>query len=262
MNFNDINDSTIFYLKFIKAIFLSDNLTELLNLTEEFGIDYKSVELLKMMRDFVRPQTKEHSLPKSVADNIYSFVNISRFAYTAEDKKERFAVSNDIIDMLNASQDKPELHLYQAAIASYFPNVKDTFLHLLAYQNNPDLVKLELAAIAGLEYIILYTHSDVVDIDEFMEDVCEDLLLSSVYLVAVDHLLHEFPNIKYDKKFMARVKFVLRNNELLLKQYNGTLDEDCIYELSEDDDEDIKNDDFWKLHEKVKKKVGINKKGS
>ena len=262
MDFNNINDSTIFYLKFIKAIFLSSNLTELLSLAEEFGIDYKSVELLKMMRDFVRPQTKEHSLPKSVADNIYSFVNISRFAYTAEDKKERFAVSNDIIGMLNGSQDKPELHLYQAAIASYFPSAKDTFFHLLAYQNNPEIIKEELAAIAGLEYIILYTHSDVVNIDKFMEEICNDLLLSSVYLVAVDHLLHEFPSMKYDKKFIDRVKFVLRNNELLLKQYNGTLDEDCMYELNEDDEDAIKDDKFWQLHQKVKRKVGIEKKDS
>ena len=133
---------------------------------------------------------------------------------------------------------------------------------MLSYQNNPDLVKSELAAIAGLEYIILYTHSDVVDIDEFMEEVCEDLLLSSVYLVAVEHLLREFPNMKYDKRFMSRVRFVLRNNELLLKQYNGTLDEDCIYELNEDDEEAIKNDNFWKLHQKVKRKVGIIKKDS
>ena len=108
MDFNNINDSTIFYLKFLKAIFLTENLTELLKLAENLEIDYKSIDLLKMLRDFVRPQTQKHSLPSNVAENLYTFVNISRFSYTPEDKKERFEISNDIITkLLQAAMSAP-----------------------------------------------------------------------------------------------------------------------------------------------------------
>lgn len=262
MDFNNINDSTIFYLKFLKAIFLTENLTELLKLAENLEIDYKSIDLLKMLRDFVRPQTQKHSLPSNVAENLYTFVNISRFSYTPEDKKERFEISNDIIGMLNGSKYNPELPLYQSLIASYFPNVKEAFNQGLAYRENPEVIKAELAAITEIEYIILYSHSDIVSIDEFIEDACEDLLLSSVYLFAIDHLLRENPNLLNDKKFMHRVRFILTNNELLLKQYNGALDEECFFDLDEDDEQTIKDEKFWKLHNKVKKKVMTRRKDS
>lgn len=262
MDLNNITNATIFYLKFIKAIFLTDDLTSLLKLANELEIDYKSLELLKMLRDFVKPHTTNHSLPDNVANNIYTFVNIVRFSYTAEDKKERFEISNDIIGMLNESQGKKEYPLYQSLIASYFPKVKDAFNHSLSYINDPDVIKSEIAAITELEYIVLYSHSETLDIDEFIEDICEDLILSPVYLFAIDHLLREYPGIMKDDKFMSRIRFILKNNELLLDQYYGSLDEECFYDLDEDDEATVKDKNFWKLHEKVKKKVGINKKGS
>lgn len=262
MDLNNITNATIFYLKFIKAIFLTDDLTSLLKLANELEIDYKSLELLKMLRDFVEPHTINHSLPDNVANNLYTFVNIVRFSYTPEDKKERFEISNDIIGMLNESQGKKEYPLYQSLIDSYFPKFTDALNQALTYNSDPDIIKAEIGAITELEYVVLYSHSETVDIDEFIEDLCEDLILSPVYLFAIDHLLREHPEISKDDKFMSRVRFILKNNELLLKQYHGTLDEECFFDLDEDDEATVKDKNFWKLHEKVKKKVGINKKGS
>lgn len=259
MDFNNNTDATIFYLKFLKAIFLTENLTELLNTTEELEIDYKSIELLKMLRDFIRPQIENHSLPTNIAENLYTFVNISRFSYTEEDKKERFEVSNDIIGMLNCSKYNPELPLYQSLITSYFPNAKEAYNQLLMYRAEPSSTKAEFAAITEIEYIILYTHSNLVEIDEFIQDASEDLVLSLVYLFAIDHLLRESPMLLKDEKFLSRVRFILTNNELLLKQYHGQNDEECYFDLDETDEETIKDKKFWQLHQKIKKKIGRRK---
>lgn len=255
MDLNTEYNATIFYLKFLKAVLVTKNLPDLLKMAEELGIDYKSLELLKMLRDLVSSYTKNNSLPHEVNQNLYNFINICRFEVNTDDRKERFSVCNDILGSINSSQDKEPYPLYQTMIGAYYPNLFEYFLNYALYVEEPDIIKEVLSSATELEFLILLFHSSIIEGEEFVYEISEDLILSLIYLLASDHLLREYPELLKDKLYLSRLNYILKNNEMLLEQYNGTIEEDCIFELGDGDEEMIKSKEFWKLHQKVKKKV-------
>ena len=254
MDLNDTRNSTIFYLKFLKAIFVTNDLNELLRMAKELGIDYISTELLKMLRDLIIPYTQNNSLPESVYQNLYAYLNICRFEVDEVDKSERFKICNDILGYINTSKGKTPYPLYQSMINSFYPSFLERIQYHSLYLTEPTVVENILCSATELEYLILFFHSTVIEDDEF-EDISEDLILSMVYLLATDHLLCENPSLLNDQLYISRLRFVLRNNELLLQAHNGNLIEECDFELNPEDASALSDKSFWKLHNKIKKKV-------
>lgn len=255
MDLNTEYNATVFYLKFLKAVFVTNDLNELLRMARELGIDYTSVELLKMLRDLIIPYTQNNSLPEHVNQNLYNYLNICRFEYDSEERKERFELCNEILGYINASKGKTPYPLYQSMINSYYSNFLERIKYHALFVTDPDIVTTILSSAAELEYLILFFHSTVIDKEEFEEDISEDLILSLVYLLANDHLLREDPSLLKDKLYLSRLSYVLKNNELLLQEHKGTPDEDCLFELDPEDEEALNNKKFWKLHQKIKNKV-------
>lgn len=246
-------NATIFYLKFLRAIFVTNDLNELLRMARELGIDYTSLELLKMLRDLVIPHTQSNSLPEISVQNLYNYLNICRFEVDDDDKKERFEICNEILGYINSSKGKVQYPLYQSMINSFYSNFFERIKYHALFATEPEIVTPILSSATELEYLILFFHSEVIEEDEFEEDISEDLVLSLVYLLAVDHLLREYPSLLKDKLFLSRLSYILNNNELLFKEYNGSPDEDCLFELAPDDEDSLKDKKFWKLHQKSKK---------
>lgn len=256
MDLTDEKNATIFYLKFLKAIIVTQDLKSLLDMAENLGIDYTSVELLKMLEDFTRQVTASYSLPEESAHNIYSFLNICRFTCReAENQPERIELCNSIIGYLNSSKTNPPYRMYEMMINSYYVAFLDQLKFHISYALNPDAIKLLLSSVVELEYLILFMQSNLVEIDEFIEDFGEDLVLSQIYLLATDHLIREYPELLRDKTYVGRLRFVLDNNEMLLREHQGQPAEECVYELDSDDTDALEDKRFWKLHHKIKKMV-------
>ena len=75
MNLNAKYNITLFNLKFLKNVFITQDLNGLLKITEELGVDYKSLYLLIMLQDLITKCTTNHSLPESVNQNLYNYIN-------------------------------------------------------------------------------------------------------------------------------------------------------------------------------------------
>ncbi len=250
-------DATIFYMKFLKTILVTKDLKETLRMAQELGIDYTSVELLKMLRDLIKAYTQETSLPLEANNNIYEYLNLCRFSFD-DTHSERVELCNEIIALLNVSKGKPPYPLYPSMINSYFENFMERIHHHVLYAVNPESEELLLSSVAELEYLILFLHSTLIDDEEFAFDISEDLVLSLEYLLATNHLLREDPTLLRDKLYLSRLRYILKNNDLLLQEYQGKPDDDCIFELDDEDEAIIKDKKFWKLHTKIKKKVEKN----
>ena len=255
MDLNNEYNATIFYLKFLRAIFVTNDLNELLRMARELGIDYTSLELLKMLRDLVIPYTQNNSLPEVSVQNLYNYLNICRFDIDEDDKKEHFEICNEILGYLNASKDKVQYPLYQSMINSFYYNFFERIKYHALFVAEPEIVTPILSSAAELEYLALFFHSEIIEDEAFEEDISEDLILSLTYLLAIDHLIREYPSLLKDKLFLSRLSYILNNNELLLKEHNGNPNDDCLFELAPDDEAALKDKKFWKLHQKIKKKV-------
>jgi len=255
MDLNNISNATKFYLKFLSAIFVTEDLNMLLTTAEQLGIDYSSIELLKMLKDLVVPYTLNNSLPDNVNQNIFSFVSICRDCGLEEDKKERYGICNDIIGLINSSLTKPPYPLYQAMINSYYPSFMKRFKNHISFLVEPGNIKTLMSHITEIEYLVLLFHSTTIENNDFLYLYSEDFVLSFPYLFAINHLLREEPNLLDDELFCSRLNFVLRNNEQLLKVHRGKMVEDCMFDLIPEDEETLGNKAFWKLNKQVKKKV-------
>lgn len=255
MDFNEVEDSTAFYLKFLKALMVSEDLPAFLQEADELGIHYQSVPLLEMLRDLVKGYTYEHSLPPQIADCIYNFVGICRFIADTdeEDRKLRWAVCNEILGLLNESKGKEEYPFYPSLINHFYSGKLARLWNHLLYQGDSELGKQKLDTFTNLEYYILYSHTELLDEEEFLSFIC-DFLLNGSYLEIVQSLMRELPKLKQDAYFLKRVRRVLTENENLKQEYEGN-PTDSEYELDEDDDDIVKRKSFWRLHNKVKRKV-------
>lgn len=256
--------STLLYLKFLQALLVCEDLNSFLLEAEELGVDYKSIPLLEMFRDIVGAYTTDYSLPAFIENNVTGFMNISRFSMPEEDNQnrtKRFEICNQIIAHVNGSKGKSEYPFYPSLINHlYHGIISRTWNHFL-YANNPDAMKKLLDSYLSIEYYILYSHTAILQDQEFMAFGC-NFLLNGAYLESIEFLLNEIPELENDPLFIKRIRKILLENENLLNEYQGNPIEGSESYLEDGDEEFVKDKYLWKLHHKVKKKVNRVQKDS
>lgn len=264
MDYTKEADSTMFYLKFLQALMVCDNMREFLEEAKELGIHYTSIAVLQTFKEIVDAYTSSWSLPSNISRNVIDYVSVCRFRSDEETKEEtakRFDVCNDIINAINSSQGKPLYPFYTTIINQVYHGFVSKALNHIAYARNPEWMEEFLNSLLSLEYYVLYSHSHLLQDSEFMEFGCS-FLLNGTYLEAVDFLLRDIPELSNDPIFLRRIRKVLTENENLLSEYNGNPIDGSDSYLEDDDTEFVADKDFWKLHDKVKKKVERYQKDS
>ncbi len=259
MNLQNTRNVTIFYLKLLRAICVTKDLTDLLLKLDDLKIDYSSIELLKMLQKLIKPLTINTTLSEPIKKNLFNYINICRFVETdPEEHSERVSICNELIRMLNESENKPLFPFYKSMANKYFRRPFERVLLALDYESMEDM----LSVAAELEFLVLYFHSDEVSELDFIEDASEELLLNNWYLLCNISILSEFPELLCDRKYVSRIKFILDNNEALRRQYQGYQDEDCLFDLDQDDKEIIENKSFWKNQKRLRKMLKRKEKDS
>lgn len=256
MDYNNVTDSTIFYLKFLQALLICDDLKEFLKEAEELEIDYTSIPLIEIFRDLIKAYTLNNSLPETISRNVIEYVNVCRFHSDTETKEEtskRFSVCNDIINYMNISKDKPEYPFYPSLINHLYRGLFRPWNHFL-YANNPEGMQQLLNSYLSLEYYVLYSHTELLGDIDFMAFGCS-FLLNGAYLESVEFLLQDIPTLANDPTFLRRIRKILKENENLLKEYQGNPVASSDSYLEDEDTEYVTDKYFWRLHNKVKKKI-------
>ncbi len=258
MDYTRPEDCTIFYLKFLQALFCQKDIVDFLEEAKELGIHTTSIPLLEITRDLVKAYTKGYSLPEEISYNIFYFVQEGRFAQEEEDsleeKKVRCDVCNEIISAINSSKGKREYPFFPALINHFYINLVERTLSHAAYNQNPESLKDFLRDCTSIEYYILFSHTSLVEEKDFMS-YGWNFLLNDVYLHCVQLLLRDIPLLRKDETFLGRVSVILDYNDALKREADGHPDENCDCTLEEDDSEIVNSKAFWKLQKKLKQKV-------
>ncbi len=257
MNYMDTKDSTIFYLKFLQALMVCDNIPDFLKEAEELELNYTSLALLETFRDIINAYTSSWSLLSNITRNIFDYISFCRYQSdeeTKEETKKRYALCNDIINALNTSKDKEEYPFYPNLINKIYRNFIPRMINHAAYASNPSGMQEFLNSFLIIEYYVLYSHSHLLEDTEFMAFGCS-FLLNGTYLEAIDFLLDEIPELASDTIFLKRIRKILTENENLLSEYEGKPVPGSDSYLEDDDEQYVSDKSFWKLHNKVKKKI-------
>jgi len=264
MNYKKTADANIFYLKFLQALMVCDNVNDFLREAKELGIHYDSIPLLEIFKDIVGAYTSSWSLPSHITKNIFDYIGVCRYHSDEETKEEtsrRFELCNDIINDLNTSKTKPLYPFYPNLIDKIYRSFVARMINHVAYNTNPIGMQEFLDSFVSIEYYVLFSHSHLLEDSEFMQFGCS-FLLNGTYLEAIDFLIREIPELANDAIFLKRTRKILTENENLLSEYEGNPVSSSDSYLEEDDTEYVTDKSFWKLHNKVKKNIARYQKDS
>ena len=264
MDYNTVEDATLFYLKFLQNVMIQEDLGDFLDEAEELGIQYTTLPFLELTRDLVKAYTKHTRLPLKINDNLFYFVGKCRFISekeTSSNRKRRFQLCNEIVEAIHDSSFKPQYPFYQSLANYFYLNPVERALYCARLSLEEEGAKQQIRALAGSEYYILYSQSTLVTEEEFIE-FAVNYLLNFGYLRVVRNLLQKIPKLRHDEVFLTRTKKVLDLNDQLLEEAKGNPILECECTLEEDDKEIVENKSFWKLQEKVKRKVANYQKDS
>ena len=233
MNYDNEKDCTIFYLKFIQAMMCQTDLDDFLKEADELGIHYTSLPVLEMMRDLVKAYSNGYSLPKEIKDNIFSYLQRARYVQeeeSLENHAKRFSLCNDIIRVLHDSMRSPEYPFYVSFIRRFYPNPIKSLIMQLRSITDPEEGKEIVRTFAATEYYILYSHSSLLSDEEFM-GVGANFLLNGAYLMCIENLLKQYPELGESPLFLERTSKILDYNDALMDEYQGkpNSDADCIF---------------------------------
>lgn len=255
--------TTILYIKFLQAVLVCKDLNEFLKEADELGIEYTSLPVLEIFQELIGAYTQDHSLSTSIENNVLQFISIHRFHSKEEAKEERLRrveLCNQIVSSINRSRGKEEYPFYPALINHLYHGLFKTWNHCL-YANNPSAMKELLDSYISLEYYVLYSHTELLDDQEFMLFGCS-FLLNGAYLESIQFLLDEIPELENDPVFLQRIRRILTENENLLNEYQGSPVPESESYLEDGDEEYVKDKYFWKLQRKVKRRLNRLKKDS
>ena len=126
---------------------------------------------------------------------------------------------------------------------------------------DPEEGKEIVRTFAATEYYILYSHSSLLADEEFM-GVGANFLLNGAYLMCIENLLKQYPELGESPLFLERTSKILDYNDALMDEYQGKPNSDADCTLEPGDEEDMQDKNLWKEHNKVKKKVNQLKKDS
>jgi hypothetical protein len=266
MRYESKEDYTFFYLTLCFGIFYTDDIDNFFENANECIEDLFGLEFLKMVEDVITRYSAKAKLSKQTISNIYEYVNRCRFNEEIESnqelKKQVYYYCNQILTVANSQSSNDNWPAIYEEISRRYTSRKDLIFKTFSYWIDSKRVIDSITNMRELDFLILCTHSEILDEEDFAEEI-DYMLADPHYLVCLEYLLNTHPRLFSDNQFKQRALWILESNEHLISEAFGKPVKDCFYEITDEDDKKIlTNRKFSKTNQKIKRKILNIKKDS
>lgn len=162
-------------------------------------------EFILVLSNFVEKYVKNALLDKSQLDNLNNLINYIRFNFNTSQKVYNH-LFNHMIYNINKS-DSSEKYIFNNFVNRFSGH--GILKYLFDYQNYPYMLKKIKKSISmDYFYLVLLTKN----VDEKFYKIIDKLALNEYFLMSINQIIFEYPDILKDKVFVTRLKSVININ--------------------------------------------------
>ena len=214
--FDNPETSSYFIVKAMEGLILcSDIETEFTNLGDIIGID--NIDLLPIFKEVV--QIYAGMMDQDMKNNIYYVLDYYKNLFSGEARKQVYSIANEIIGIVNMSNDKAQNDFIQEQLVErYAANKRDIARGMASKEYTLGYLKENMVD----DVYILETHSHIYSDEEFEAVIPQITDVESDYLGSINYMLIENPDLCKEPVFISRVKRCARLYEENVRNYHGS----------------------------------------
>ncbi len=208
-----MNDNEKFYVEtkyVLSIIFIMDKL--------DFEDCFFDIDLLKEIKSILEYLSKEGSIIGSLKNDICKYLQNGR---NIQDKQrvERIGIINDIITILNNSNEDKKLTFYREELSKRRMNSK----YLKIYRNQVIMSEVnEINKSIGYDSVVLSALSEGISNDEFIEEYFDNVINNPFTLESINSIIYECPSLFLNQTFYKRCMCILYglNEKIIITNKN------------------------------------------